>query len=175
MTDDIHDKPKQELTTQQRAAVGKTTPNGVSGRLKHALDLMTWQGLAWDEAALKANLTVRAMRLALKRPHVLKYLRVERGVLLASASGQNLHALARLRDQDENRAAAVQAARTLEGLATEEFGAAAPGLRRGARSGYVIDLSDDQSPGVVIHIVAPAPRVPGDDAIDVTPNDESTG
>jgi hypothetical protein len=62
MTDDI-DKPSQELTVQQRAAIGKTTPNGVSGRLKAALDDMTWNGTPWEEAATKANLTVRAMRL----------------------------------------------------------------------------------------------------------------
>ena len=131
MTDDT-DKPSQELTTQQRAAVGRTTPNGVSGRLKAALDDMTWNGTAWEEAARKANLTVRAMRLALKRPQVLKYLRAERGVLLASASGQNLHALQKLRDQDENRAAAVQAARALEGLASEQFG---PVVRAGGHGG----------------------------------------
>jgi hypothetical protein len=170
MTDDA-EKPTQELTVQQRAAVGKTTPNGVSGRLKIALDLMTWEGLQWDEAALKANLTVRAMRLALKRPHVLKYLRAERGVLLASASGQNLHALARLRDQEENKAAAVQAARTLEGLASEQFGPVSRGIGGGARAGYLIDLSDDQSPGVVIQIInSPAPQQQPGEMIDVTPN-----
>jgi hypothetical protein len=107
MTDDHHDKPTTELTTQQRAAIGKTTPNGVSGRLKTALDDMIENGTPWDEAAPKANLTVRAMRLALKRPVVLKYLRQERHVLLARMSPQNLHALAKLRDQDDNKAAAV--------------------------------------------------------------------
>src|SRR5450631_4904681 len=60
MTDET-DKPSQALTTQQQAAVGKTTRNGVSGRLKAALDDMTWNGTPWEEAARKANLTVRAM------------------------------------------------------------------------------------------------------------------
>jgi hypothetical protein len=54
MTDDT-EKPTQELTVQQRAAVGKTTPNGVSGRLKAALDDMTWNGTPWEEAARKAR------------------------------------------------------------------------------------------------------------------------
>jgi hypothetical protein len=146
MTDGV-DKPSQELTTQQRAAIGKTRPNGVSGRLKAALDDMTWNGTAWEEAALKANLTVRAMRLALKRPQVLRYLRAERGVLLASASSQNIHALARLRDQDEHRTAAVQAARTLEGLASDQF---EPGSRGsgavGARAGWMIDPAKIKRP-----------------------------
>src|SRR5580700_1291009 len=102
MTDDA-EKSSQELTTQQKAAIGKTTRNGVSGRLKAALDDMLENGTAWDAAAVKANLTVRAMRLALKRPVVLTYLRAERGALLARMSPQNLHALQRIRDQDENK------------------------------------------------------------------------
>jgi hypothetical protein len=87
------DKPSTELTTQQRAAIGKTVKGGVSGRLKAALDDMVWNGTAWDEAARKANLTVRAMRLAMGRPAVLAYLRRERGVRLVSASTKNLSRL----------------------------------------------------------------------------------
>jgi hypothetical protein len=169
MTDDT-DRPSQELTTQQQAAIGKTVRNGVSGRLKCALDDMTWNGTPWEEAARKANLTVRAMRLALKRPVVLKYLRQERGVLLASASPQNLHALAKLRDQDENKAAAVQAARTLEVFASEQFGPVGQHGYGGARAGYVLDLSDQQTPGLVIVIEQPkAPTQSPGLTIDVTP------
>jgi len=167
MTDD--DKPSQDLTVQQQAAIGKSARNGVSGRLKTALDDMTWNGTPWDEAAVKSGLTTRSMRLALKRPHVLKYLRAERGVLLATASGQNLHALAKLRDQDENRAAAVQAARTLEGLASEQFGPVSRGISGGARAGFLIDLSDEPAPGVIVQIINnPAPQSSGV-TIDVTP------
>jgi hypothetical protein len=176
MTDAI-DKPSKELTTQQRAAIGKTKAGGVSGRLKAALDDMTWNGTPWEEAATKANLTVRAMRLALARPVVLKYLRVERGVLLASSSGQNLRALQKLRDQDENRAAAVQAARALEGLTSEQFGEGGRSAPGSQRSGYMIDLrSDAEKPGlqIVIHHVTeeqPAGRVIDDEnLIDVTQN-----
>jgi hypothetical protein len=120
MTDET-EKPTTELTTQQRAAIGKTTRNGVSGRLKAALDDMIEKGTPWEQAGTKANLTVRAMRLALKRPAVIRYLRDARRVWLSSATGENLHALARVRDQDENKAAAAQAARSLESLASEQF------------------------------------------------------
>jgi hypothetical protein len=181
MTDDT-DKPSQELTTQQRAAIGKTTRNGVSGKLKHALDLMTWEGLPWDQAAVKAGLSTRSMRLALKRPHVLKYLRAERGVLMAQASASTFHRLNELMRQDENRGAAVAAARTIEGMTNEAIGGPRTiGISGGPRAGYLIDLSSDEpSPGVVIQIInAPAqPHIPGEDAIDVTPNepeDEPTG
>lgn len=152
-------KPSQELTTQQRAAIGKTKPGGVSGRLKAACDDMVWNATPWEEAARKANLTVRAMRLAMKRPQVLAYLKRERGVVLAHITLQNPHRLAELRDQDENRAAAVQAARALEAL-TE-----------GDRP-----MSDAPSerPGVVIQIIQPAvrARAPGI-TIDMTPNPRS--
>jgi hypothetical protein len=62
MTHDA-DKPTQELTTQQRATAGKSVRNGVSGRLKAALDDMIEQGTPWEQAAVKSTLTVRAMRL----------------------------------------------------------------------------------------------------------------
>jgi hypothetical protein len=40
----------------------------------------------------------------------------------------------------------------------------------------LIDLSDELSPGVVIQIINnPAPHRPGDDALDITPSDESIG
>jgi hypothetical protein len=169
MTHDA-DKPTQELTTQQRATAGKSVRNGVSGRLKAALDDMIEQGTPWEQAAVKSTLTVRAMRLALKRPAVIQYLRDARRVWLSSATGENLHALARLRDQDENKAAAVQAARSLENLASEQFepGSIAIGL---PPAGYVIDLTDGAS-GLSVRIVSPPPRRQGEDVIDVTPNDD---
>lgn len=165
MTDEI-EKPVQSLTTQQRAAIGKTVRNGVSGRLKTALDDMIWAATPWDEAARKANLTVRAMRLAMERPHVLAYLRSGRRVRLATMSPQNIQRLGELRDQDDNSTAAVQAARALEGLATEQLPAVS--LPTTAVAGFVIDISEPG--GVSVRIVSPRPeRCPGDDAIDVTP------
>jgi hypothetical protein len=170
MTDD--EKPTTELTTQQRAAIGKTVRNGVSGRLKAALDDMIENGTPWDEAALKADLTVRAMRLALKRPPVLKYLRVERHALLARMSPQNLHALAKLRDQEENKAAAVTAARSLEAMASEVYGEGGASMG-GARAGYLIDLSEGEPRAGVVIVIQP-PREPQQRPgamIDITPNE----
>jgi hypothetical protein len=169
MTDD---KPTTELTTQQKAAIGKTKRNGVSGRLKTALDDMIENGTPWEQAGPKADLTVRAMRLALARPPVIRYLREKRGIWLSSATGQNLHAMARVRDQDNNQAAAVQAARSLEALASEQFGGPGAVVTGQAAAGYVIDLTGD---GISVRITSPIPRRPDDNMIDVTPNDEGTG
>jgi hypothetical protein len=178
MTDET-EKPAQELTVQQRAAIGKTIKGGVSGRLKAALDDMVWNGTAWDEAARKANLTVRAMRLAMGRPAVLAYLRRERGVRLVSASTKNLSRLEELRDQDANVTGAVQAAKAIEAMTSEAVGGPRTiGISGGPRAGYVIDLSDDgPSPGVVI-VIEP-PRTPERQpqsagvTIDVTPTSGS--
>ena len=174
MTDDT-EKPTQELTTQQRAAVGKSARNGVTGKLKHALDLMTWEGVPWNEAALKAGLSTRTMRLALKKSHVLKYLRAERGVLMAQASASTFHRLDELMRQDENRGAAVAAARTIEVMTNEAIGGPRTLGVSGPRSGYIIDLSGDEpTPGLVIQIVnspaRPGPQGDEDEVINVTPN-----
>ena len=65
-------------------------------------------------------------------------------------------------------AAAVTAAKTLEGLATEQFepGSIAVGERA---AGFVIDLTEPG--GVTVRISSHVPRRQGDDAIDVTPNE----
>jgi len=170
MTDDQQQKPSHELSTQQRAAAERSAPLRVSGKLKAALDDMVWNGTPWNEAAEKVNFRVRSMRMAMGKPHVLKYLRGQRGIVLAQSSGRNLHRLAALRDQDDNRAAAVQAARALEGLASEQFGAPSGRIGGGARAGYLIDLSDDQKPGLTIVIHEPERAPAAGMTIDVTPN-----
>jgi hypothetical protein len=133
------------------------------------LDSMVEEGLQFDEAAVKQNLTVRAMRLALKRPNVIKYLREARHVFLTHVGAANIRRLRDLRDQDDNRAAAVQAARTIEGL-IEDTSAGGHGIGT-PRAGWAIDLSEQRA-GVVIHIVHPGPaqdpRKSGV-VIDVTP------
>jgi hypothetical protein len=137
---------------------------------------MVWEGMAWNDAAQKMNFRTRSMRLAMERQHVLRYLAAQRRVLLAQSSGQNLHRLGELRDQDSNPAAAVQAARALEALAIEARGGPGGGtLAGGARAGYLIDLSGEPptAPGLVIVVREPAPMPAAKDAgltIDVTPN-----
>jgi hypothetical protein len=139
----------------------------LSNQLKAALDSMVEEGLMWDEAAVKQGMHVRSMRLALKRPHVIAYLRNARQVFLASVGAGNLRRLAQLRDQDDNRNAAVAAARTIEGIITETGGS--PNSIGTGRAGYVIDLTE---PGLQIVITerVPAPKQEDDPLlIDVTP------
>jgi hypothetical protein len=96
------------------AATRRSQPGRVEGKVQAACDLIVHQGIEWDQAAVKVGLTVRAMRLALKRPHVLAYLKQEKLVLLASITAQNPRRLAQLRDQNSNPAASVRAAVALD-------------------------------------------------------------
>jgi hypothetical protein len=166
------DSPSRELTTAQAEKPPKVDRRSqISPQMKAALDSMVEEGLQFDEAAVKQNLTVRAMRLALKRPNVIKYLRDARQVFLAHVGASNIRRLRDLRDQDENRAAAVAAARTIEGLVENTVGS--PNSIAGPRAGYLIDLSEQRAPGLVIHVHHAAPK-PAADAtgvvIDVTSN-----
>jgi hypothetical protein len=173
MTDDIDKPTSQQLTTSAAKPPKIDRRTQISPQLKAALDSMVEDGLQFDEAAVKQKMTVRAMRLALKRPNVIKYLREARYVFLAHVGAANIRRLRDLRDQDENRAAAVAAARTIEGL-IEDTSANGHGIGR-PRSGWTIDLRDDPPAGLVIVINPAKERRHGDDAIDITPNDESTG
>jgi hypothetical protein len=94
---------------RDRSASGRVT-----GRLRHALDAMIWENLTDNEAAVKFKISVQAIRLALKRPHVLAYLKQQRQVLHAREFARNSHALIEVRDQKANQMARVAAVRALE-------------------------------------------------------------
>jgi hypothetical protein len=67
----------------------------------------------------------------------------------------------------------VTAARSLEAMASEVYGGAGSGMG-GPRAGYLIDLSDEPRPGVVVIIQPPVARDPQQRpgaVIDVTPNE----
>ena len=74
----------------------------ISEPLKHALSLIVSDGLQMDEAAKQANISTRSLRLALKRKHVLAFLKEARQVFVEHISAQNPRRLAELRDQSVN-------------------------------------------------------------------------
>jgi len=126
---------------------GRSIPK-LGAQLRAACDLMIYKAMSWDAAAVKAGMKVRGMRKAMRRPHVIKYLRDERQVLLAAISTATTLRLAQLRDQDDNRNAAVNAARALEGLDTDT-------PHRGG--------GQATSPGFVIIFNSPAHALPAGD------------
>jgi hypothetical protein len=139
-------------TRQAVAAVDRSLPGKVSGRLKRALDAMVWQRLPRDQAAVQAGMTDHSLREALRKPHVMAYYRGQCEVLRTSAIAENLHALMDVRDQRDNHAARVRAVQVL----TQAPDSDAQSAGKPQRAGLVIVIKDGRG------------RI-SDGAIDVTP------
>lgn len=113
----------------------------VRGKLKKALDLIVWQGKSWQNAAIESGLTTQAVRKALAKQHVQLYLKQQRQVFRASVSGQNIHRAVEIRDQDENRTAAIQAIKYLDGIADHEQNGAARAVTPGVQ--VIVNMQRD--------------------------------
>jgi hypothetical protein len=86
----------------------------LSNKLKAALADMVWNGASFDEAAHAANFNISAMRKALNRRHVLRYLKQQKMVFLESVAAANIHRAREIRDQTENQMAAIKAIQVIE-------------------------------------------------------------
>jgi hypothetical protein len=111
---------KTTPTRQALAAKDRSAPGRVSGRLKIAIDRLVWFGDRRADAAAAAGLSDHGLRAALRKGHVLAHLRAELALLREGERPRNVHRLAALRDQDENRGAAVKAIQVLEQLTENE-------------------------------------------------------
>jgi hypothetical protein len=158
--------PIPTLPTRQAAAIeGRSQRLTVTGKLKIALELMIWEGLSRMEAAAKAGLADNSVRVALKKPHVLRFYGTELAALRTSLRARNTHVLAGISENSENDAARVKAVQVLEGMSDAVLSGGYTSDGR-PRAGYVIDIGP--SPGVVIQIVPPAAKQEPP-MIDVTP------
>jgi hypothetical protein len=148
------DKP---ITRQKLAIEGRSQRGRVSGKLKVALTEMIWRGSRRPEAAAIAKMSDHGLREAMRRPHVKQWYLAELALLRENERPRTFHRLCDLRDQDENKAAAVSAAKALEQLSEENAGR--------PRVGGVTE------PGISIMIVNPPAALPGDTAkvIDAVP------
>lgn len=111
------------MTDQPASAAPAKRPHGntrIPRNIAAAINVMIEEGKPWDEAAQQSNVTVRTMRLALNRPHVVSYLKAKREVFRVHASTANIHRLVEMRDQDENKMAAVTAIKALEQIGESE-------------------------------------------------------
>jgi len=88
----------------------------VQGKLAVALALMVDEGRPMSEAAQQAGMTTHAVREAFAKPHVLKYVRKRRQMLLASVNARNIQRLAEIRDAADNMPA-VNSVLALERMA----------------------------------------------------------
>jgi len=101
---------------------------------------MVEEGARWDEAAVKAGLTVRNMRLALERPHVVAFLRARKQVFREAASTANIKRLCEIRDAANNMPA-VQAIKLLEQIPDDNASSS-----KGLMPGFVVQIVNVQQP-----------------------------
>lgn len=139
-----------------RVRNGKGEVKELRGKTKRFLDRMVWEGLYWDDAARAEGMNVASARKALARPHVQRYVREQRQVFRASVSAQNISRAVEIRDQDENRTAAIQAIKYLDGLDDRDSTNAA---------------GKSVTPGVVVQITVnqPAPQIDDLGLIELNP------
>jgi hypothetical protein len=146
--------PPTVPTRQALEAVNRSYPGKVTGRLRTALTEMVWRGARRAEAAKVAKMTDHSLRAALRKPHVKAWYLAELGVLRESERPKTFHRLTELRDQDENKNAAVAAAKVLEQITSDEP----------LRSNPTVT-----SPGVIIRVLVPQPAQPAPIDITATP------
>lgn len=90
-----------------------------SSKVRQAIDLLVFEGHHRNDAAKAVGLSPKGLYNQFRRHHVLAYHRATLGALRESARSRNFHRLEQLRDQDDNRAAAVKAIQVLEQISDE--------------------------------------------------------
>lgn len=129
----------EQPSAAQLARRNAAPPGKVGGRLKRALDIMVFEGTTDNEAAVQTGMTVTAIRLALKRPHVRSYYHAQLDVLRTRESARNLHALIDVRDQKQNHNARVAAVKAMENVEQQQ----AHGSRAQQLPGFVIVVQNN--------------------------------
>ena len=92
----------------------------ISGKVRVAIDAMVWDGLPRGDAAAKAGISDHGLYKALRSAPVKAYYLAELEVLRTSERARNIHALADVRDGD-NQMARVAAVKALEQLSDESI------------------------------------------------------
>ena len=95
-------------------------PPRVRGKLVAAIDLAITEGKSFPDAAREAGLSTRAMRKALEKPHVIRFIRERKALFRVEIGTTNEFRLAEIRDQNDNKMAAVAAIKTLENLERDQ-------------------------------------------------------
>lgn len=114
----------------------------VTGKNRAAIDAMVWQGLKRSDAAKVAGLTDHALYTALTKPHVKAYYNQQCEVLRTSGRARRIHRLEAMLEQDDNKAAVINAALALENMANDQA---------------AVNAQQSAVPGVIIQIVTQAP------------------
>jgi hypothetical protein len=134
----------------------------ITRQVKTAIEAMVWQGLKRADAAQAAEMKDNSLYVALRRPDVKSHYLQELEVLRLSERARSVFRLTELRDQDDNKMVAFNAAKELAGGSQDERSAvnsqSLPGLvvQINVQSGTVLP-----EPMRVVHDLQPS-RKPSD-------------
>ena len=132
------DKPSQIAPI----ATKSTKIERVTGKVRTAIDAMVWEGLPRSEAAVKAGISEHGLYKAMRKPPVKAYYLSECEMLRTSGRARRIHRLNDMVEQNDNKAAVINAALALESMGNDQAS---------------VSAQQKQSPGVVIQIInAPA-------------------
>jgi hypothetical protein len=137
--------PRDGLKAANYAAPKTKTPSKrskVTGDLAVACLAMVREGLELDQAAKRANITTRMLRIALAKQHVISWLREQRDVFQQEVRASNIHRAREIRDAANNMPA-MHAIRYLDGETegNQRVGSA-------SMPGFVIVLQQGDAPAV---------------------------
>lgn len=118
---------------------------GLTKRVRIAIEAQAFDGLRRAEAAAKAGIAEHTLYQALRKPSVLAFWNECLQVLRTGERARNIHRLTEIREQDENRTAAVQAIKVLE-EATESRSNS--GSARAVTPGVVINITTREQTAV---------------------------
>jgi len=150
--------------SDSKAATGRAP--AVPAKAKDAIRILIDDPKADLEAATKAaGLTTYWLRRYLKMPHVARYFRAERQVVLDAICAGNPTALKTIRDESKNKMAAVAAVRGLELMRNEEQ-EGAPG--RFAQQSPGVTIIIEATPGRPAQVIGP-PVIEHADIVDGDP------
>ena len=150
---------EQPLTNRQLSRRDASAPGRVTGKLRTACNAIVYEGLQLDQAAAQAGITTYRLRLALRKPHVMQYLRSEREVLRASMSGANILELGRIRSSSRNDNARVNAIKALEQMDSAETARTSGHLR---------------TPGLIVQIIQTSQQTPHYQQLETKPLQTNT-
>lgn len=94
----------------------------VTRQVRAAIDAMVWQGLNRQEAADHTGMKDNSLYVALRRPDVKALYLQELDVLRLSERARSIHRQVELRDQDDNKMVAFNAAKELAGSPDAQIG-----------------------------------------------------
>jgi hypothetical protein len=128
----------------------------ITGKVRTAIEAMVWDGLPRAKAAEKAGISEHGLYKALCKPPVKAFYLRELDVLRTSERARSVFRMAELRDQDDNKMVAFNAAKELAGPAES---AAESGVRQ-AMPGLVVQINVQSGASVpdpmrVVHAVEP--------------------